>query len=399
MLPFQGGEIDPLEDNLAGVGRIEPGDGTGDGGLAGARLPHQTESLTLEDLEADVVAGAHVLAAAREDGILGDELQIHVLHPQQRAFIGALVLTLAEPVGLEIDAGIRRTGILDIGDQGEAYQLDIRAGNRRDEAAGIGVIGAAQHLFRGAELHQIAAVHHRHLVGNVGDHPHVMSHQHAADLALFAQVADELEDLILDGDVQRRGRLIGDDELGIPGEGDGDHHPLAHATGELVRILLDAHVRVRDPHRPHQLEGLGKGRLAGQVGVGEDGLHQLLLHGEQRIEGGHGILEDETDARATNGPHLVLALAGDELAVEVDVTTGDATGRAQQIDDGVADGGFASAGLTDDADDLALFNRKREILDRGKHPVAGGVLDPQVFDFKQGHGYLCGGHPSQIIRP
>jgi hypothetical protein len=118
--PFQGGEIDPLEDNLAGVGRIEPGDGTGDGGLAGARLPHQTESLTLEDLEADVVAGAHVLAAAREDGILGDELQIHVLHPQQRAFIGALVLTLAEPVGLEIDAGIRRTGILDIGDQGSA---------------------------------------------------------------------------------------------------------------------------------------------------------------------------------------------------------------------------------------------------------------------------------------
>jgi hypothetical protein len=59
------------------------------------------------------------------------------------------------------------------------------------------VIGAAQHLFRGAELHQIAAVHHRHLVGDVGDHPHVMGHQHAAYPALFAQVADELEDLIL----------------------------------------------------------------------------------------------------------------------------------------------------------------------------------------------------------
>jgi hypothetical protein len=38
-VPFQGGEIDPLEDNLAGIGRIEPGDGTGDGGFAGARLP------------------------------------------------------------------------------------------------------------------------------------------------------------------------------------------------------------------------------------------------------------------------------------------------------------------------------------------------------------------------
>ena len=41
-------------------------------------------------------------------------------------------------------------------------------------------------------------------------------------------------------------------------EGDGDHHPLAHATGELVRILPDAHIRVPGSPPPHQLEGLGK---------------------------------------------------------------------------------------------------------------------------------------------
>ncbi len=141
MLTLERGQIDPLEEDLAGIGRIEAGDGAGDGRLAGARLPHQTKGFTLEDLEADVVAGPHVLTAAREQGVLGDELQIHVLHPQQRPFIGALVLTLAEPVGLEIDAGIRRTGVLDIGNQREAHQLHIRAGHRRDEAAGIGWLG------------------------------------------------------------------------------------------------------------------------------------------------------------------------------------------------------------------------------------------------------------------
>src|SRR5690606_15321329 len=124
-LALEGGEIDPLEEDLAGIGRIETRNRTGYGGLAGARLPHQTEGLPFEDLEADVVAGPHVLAAAREDGILGDKPQVHVLHPRQGPSVTARILTLTEPVSLEIDIGIRRTGILDIRDQREAHQLDV----------------------------------------------------------------------------------------------------------------------------------------------------------------------------------------------------------------------------------------------------------------------------------
>ena len=45
-------------------------------------------------------------------------------------------------------------------------------------------------------------------------------------------------------------------------------------------------------------------------------------------------------------------------------------GGLNRIDDGVADGGFASAGLTDDADDLAL-SAEKEILTA--HPVAEGT--------------------------
>src|SRR5690606_40985217 len=121
--------------------------------------------------------------------------------------------------------------------------------------------------------------------------------------------------------------------------------------------------------------------------------------GEQGVEGGHGMLKDETDAGTTDGSHLVLALAGDEFAVEIDVATGDATRWAQQVDDGVAYGGFSGARFAYHTDDLPFFDTQREIFDRGQHPIAGGVLDPQVFHFEQGHVYLCGGHPSQIIRP
>ncbi len=54
------------------------------------------------------------------------------------------------------------------------------------------------------------------------------------------QLAQQLEDLRLDGDVERRRRLVGDQQLGLAGERHGDHHPLAHAARELVRVVVAA---------------------------------------------------------------------------------------------------------------------------------------------------------------
>mgnify|MGYP003694400329 CR=1 FL=1 len=52
--------------------------------------------------------------------------------------------------------------------------------------------------------------------------------------------SQQVEDLRLDRDVERRGRLVGDQELGPAGERHGDHHALAHAAGKIVRIVVDA---------------------------------------------------------------------------------------------------------------------------------------------------------------
>ena len=50
------------------------------------------------------------------------------------------------------------------------------------------------------------------------------------------KLADQLEDLRLDGDVERGGRFVGDQQLRAAGERHRDHHALAQAAGELVRI-------------------------------------------------------------------------------------------------------------------------------------------------------------------
>ncbi len=48
-------------------------------------------------------------------------------------------------------------------------------------------------------------------------------------------VLQHLEDLRLHGDVQRGGRLVADQQVGIVGDRDGDHDALALAAGQLVR--------------------------------------------------------------------------------------------------------------------------------------------------------------------
>ena len=54
---------------------------------------------------------------------------------------------------------------------------------------------------------------------------------------LVAQLLDEFYDLGLDGHIQSRGWFIGDQHGRITSQRHGNHHPLAHSSGKLVRII------------------------------------------------------------------------------------------------------------------------------------------------------------------
>ena len=69
------------------------------------------------------------------------------------------------------------------------------------------------------------------------------------------QLAQQLEDLRLDRDVERGRRLVGDDERGVHHERHRDHDALAHAAGELVRILVRALRGRRDADGLEHLDG------------------------------------------------------------------------------------------------------------------------------------------------
>ena len=66
---------------------------------------------------------------------------------------------------------------------------------------------------------------------------------------------EQVEDLRLHGDVERGGRLVGEQQLRAARERDGDHHALAHAAGQLVRVLVEAPLGLGDADRLQQRDG------------------------------------------------------------------------------------------------------------------------------------------------
>ena len=63
---------------------------------------------------------------------------------------------------------------------------------------------------------------------------------------LVFQLHQQIHNLRLNRHVQRRRRLVGNQQLRVAAERHGDHRALAHTAGKLVRILLGALLRVGD---------------------------------------------------------------------------------------------------------------------------------------------------------
>ena len=113
----------------------------------------------------------------------------------------------------------------------------------------------------------------------------------AAPLARL-QFAHQVEDLRLQGDVERGGRLVGDQQARVAGQRHRDHDALAHAAGELVRIFVDALLGRGDVHAAQQLDGALARLPPRAAAMAQDRLDDLVADGEARIERGHRLLED-----------------------------------------------------------------------------------------------------------
>ena len=238
-----------------------------------------------------------------------------------------------------------------------------------------------------SDLDDPPGIHDGHPIAGFGDHAHVVRDQHDRGAVLLAEPAQQRNDLRLDRHVECRRRLVGDDQARLAGERQRDHDALAHAAGELVRILIEALLGRRDAGLLQQPDRALASLGGADRQVRLDRLDQLLADRVQRIERRQRILEDRADVTTAHLAHLLVRQVVDPAPVESDFAAGDPAGRVEQADDGGAGERLACAGLADDAQNLAGRDLERDIVQRHERAEPGRKLDPQVADLEQRRGH------------
>ena len=113
----------------------------------------------------------------------------------------------------------------------------VRPGQRGEQRRRVrDAAGRAKMSRVAATLDDPPGVHHGDAIDEPRDDAEVVRHPDDRHPRLGVQRLDELEDLLLDRDVERRRRLVGDQHARRGREAHRDHHALQHPARELVRI-------------------------------------------------------------------------------------------------------------------------------------------------------------------
>ena len=129
-----------------------------------------------------------------------------------------------------------------------------RRGIEARRPARVGMAGPVEQLIDVRLLDLLARIHDHDPLGDLGDHAQIVRDQHDGVPSLSCSSCSSSQDLRLDRDVERRGRLVGDQQSRIAGQRHRDHHPLAHAAGQLVRIVAQPPLGVGDADQLEQVD-------------------------------------------------------------------------------------------------------------------------------------------------
>ena len=172
--------------------------------------------------------------------------------------------------------------------------LDL-AGDRGHQPPGVTVLGVAKDLPDRPLFDNLAPMHDGDPIGHVGGDAKIVGDEHQPHTFLDLEPLEKVEDLGLHRDIQRRRRLVGDEEVRLQGQSHGDHNALTLAAGKLVGVLASTQGRVRNANPPEQLDGPGVRRFGRALIVGAEGLGDLPADTVNGVEMGQRVLKDHGD--------------------------------------------------------------------------------------------------------
>src|SRR5581483_2374754 len=303
----------------------------------------------------------------------------------QRRHLLETLLDGQRTAGMERTAGRRTNQVGRRAVDPHQPRLDeVQARRGTHQSHRVRMTGSREDLLGGPALHDLARVHHGDPVTHLGHDAEVVADQQHGHLESLLKLRQQLEDLGLDRDVEGCGRLVRDQQLRLAGQRHRDQHALTHSPRELVRVLVDALSRVRDPNEVEQLEG-ARSRLAlAHPHVVPKDLADLCSDREQRVERRHRILEDDGKLLAADGPRVPLpTLAQERPPLPPHVAAGDLARQLDQPEHRERGDALARPRLPDETERLAAVDRERDIAHRLRLATTREEADLEVLDLEE----------------
>ena len=223
--------------------------------------------------------------------------------------------------------------------------LELRQAAQQRERVGMARPGEDRPDRPG--LDNAPPIHHRHAMRHFGDHAEIMRDQDHRGSRLGLAAGEQRQHLRLHRDIERGGRLVGDDEAGSPRHRHRDHRALAHPARELVRVLDHPPGRVGDVDLAQEVDRARACLVRAQPAMRDLVLGQLPADGEDRIERRRQVLEHHADIDTAHAPERLMLGRGNLHAAQAD-RAAYARGRRQQSRDREQGDALARAGLADD---------------------------------------------------
>ena len=221
------------------------------------------------------------------------------------------------------------------------------------------------------ELHDLAEVHHRHSGRDVLHHREVVRDEQVREPEASLQVLQQVDDLRLDRDIERRYRLVADDEPRLHRDRARDADALALPAGEFVRVAPRVLRRKADQTQEfrHPLAFPALGQTMQCKGFGEH-----VADGHSRVERAVRVLENHLHLTAQRA-HLALREAEQVAPVEPDLPRS----RLDQAQREASGGRLAAARFADQRQSFPGVELEADVVDRANRLE---VLD-QVFCAQQ----------------
>ena len=94
----------------------------------------------------------------------------------------------------------------------------------------------------------VPGIHHQNPLRQPRHNAQIMGNPNHGHAEGFLQLFYQIRDLRLDGDIQRRGGFVGNQQHGVAGKCHSDHSSLAHPAGKLMRIVVKSVLGIGNTH-------------------------------------------------------------------------------------------------------------------------------------------------------